>query len=338
MKIGNVSQTVLKRSILKTIHQTREEALFTPAIEETCQAVRVTEEACAVTTTALVTGNEKSIGVYGVAKVINDLATRCAEPVGVTVEIMLPPHAYESRLKAMMEHMEAICTQQSIQILSAHAQVSVALNQALVSVTGIGTAKSAELMQSNQAKADEDIVLIGCIGLEGMLRVLGEREEELRKRFVPAFIQQMKESAKELAAQDAIRIVQRHEGVSAMHQIGGGGILAALWEVAESAGIGLEAELSKMTIKQETIEVCEFYHMNPYQLTSTGAILVFTRGGEALVRDLQGSGIRASKLGVTTSKTERVIIGGTEKRFLDRPQPDELMTWWERQLKSERED
>ena len=39
MKIGKVSQTVLKRSMLKPLQFQREEAMFAPTVEEMCYGV-----------------------------------------------------------------------------------------------------------------------------------------------------------------------------------------------------------------------------------------------------------------------------------------------------------
>ena len=36
-------------------------------------------------------------------------------------------------------------------------------------------------------------------------------------------------------------------------------------------------------------------------------------------------GIQATLIGKTTEDTARVILGGEEKRFMDRPAPDELI-------------
>ena len=114
-----------------------------------------------------------------------------------------------------------------------------------------------------------------------------------------------------------------------MQQITSGGILAALWEMAESSNVGMEVDLKKMTIKQETVEVCEFCHLNPYQLTSTGSVLIFTERGEELVSKYEEEGICATVLGKTTVDHARVILGGEEKRFLDRPAADELLKIYE---------
>lgn len=45
MKIGNVSGTVLKRSILKQLHTVRDESMFEPTSEEMCAGIRVKESA-----------------------------------------------------------------------------------------------------------------------------------------------------------------------------------------------------------------------------------------------------------------------------------------------------
>lgn len=324
MKIGKVSQTVLKRSILKQLKMNRPEAVITPSVEEMCAAVEFGEGMQSVFTTTILYGGEKDLGVFALAGAVNDLATRGAEPVGVTVNIQLPPHAYESRLKSMVSLMEQAAAKYHIQILSARAEVNPIISQAMVSLTGIGAVEKGRLIQSSMGRAGQEIVLTGWIGLEGTCRVLRAKEEDLAKRFVPSFMQRIRVLDQELFALEPIRIAKQC-GVSAMHQITGGGILAALWEVSEASGVGLEVSMKNMSIKQETIEVCEYFHLNPYQLTSAGSILMLTDDGEALVQQLQKEGQHAEILGYTTSGNDRVIRNGEERRFLDRPAQDELI-------------
>ena len=123
--------------------------------------------------------------------------------------------------------------------------------------------------------------------------------------------------------------VAKEHGVSAMHQITSGGILAALWEMSEASNVGVEVDLKKMSIKQETVEVCEFCHLNPYQLTSAGSVLIMTDRGEELVERYAQMGVVATLLGKTTADAARVIIGGEERRFLERPATDELLKIYE---------
>ena len=328
MKIGKVSQTVLKRSILKPLKFHREEALVTPSVEEMCYGVSGGDEKDYISTSTVLYGDEKDLGVFALAQVVNDLASRGAEPVGASVHIMLPPHAYESRLKTMVEYVEQAGSAQGVQIMCAKAEVSPVISKAVVSVNGIGTVNKSELLQSSMGKADQDIVLLKWIGLEGTFRAMREKEEELSKRFVPTFLNQIRNLEPELFSVKEMMMAKEF-GVSAMHQITSGGILAALWEMSEASGVGVEVDLKKMTIKQETVEVCEFCHLNPYQLTSAGSVLVITDRGEELVAKFEEMGVVASLLGKTTADTARVIIGGEERRYLERPATDELLKIYE---------
>lgn len=328
MKIGKVSQTVLKRSILKQLRTSRPEAVIKPSVEEMCAAVDVGDGKQSVFTTTILYGNEKDLGVFALAGAVNNLATRGAKPIGVTVNMQLPPHAYESRLTSMTAYLEQAAARCNIQILSAAAEVNPVISQSIVSLTGIGAVDRGQLLQSNMGRPAQEIILSGFIGLEGTCRVLRAKEAELAKRFVPSFLHQIKTFDREVFALDAIQTA-KDNGVSAMHQITGGGILAALWEVAEASGAGLEVWMESMSVKQETIEVCEYFHLNPYQLTSAGSILMLTDEGDALVQALRNKGHHAVVLGHTTNGNDRVILSGEERRFLDRPAPDELIKLYE---------
>ena len=251
--------------------------------------------------------------------------------VGANVHIMLPPHAYESRLKAMMEAIARAGSAHAVQILNAKAEVSPVVQKAVVYLDGMGVFKEEELMQSAHALPKQDVVLLKWIGLSGTFRIMREKEEALKERFVPSFLKQVQNLETEIFSVSEIDMARAY-GVSAMHQIGEGGILAALWELSESAGIGLEVDMKQMSIRQETVEICEYFHLNPYQLISTGSILIVAKRGEALVEAYREKGICATMLGKTTKDTARVIWGGEEKRFLDRPAPDELLKIFEKEM------
>ena len=85
--------------------------------------------------------------------------------------------------------------------------------------------------------------------------------------------------------------------------------------------------MSGIAIKQETVEICEFYRLNPYQMTSAGSFLIVTEDAQTVIEILEKAGARAGRLGVTKSRNARVITSGEEVRYLDRPAPDELALW-----------
>lgn len=328
MKAGNISQTVWGRSIKKQLHITRDEILIPPSMEESCTAVHIAEGYVPIYASAVVSGGAAELGIYAAAKAVNDLAARQGEPIGASLQIILPPSAAEAHLRGVISNVQDILTEAGTCLAGVKAETNPAVCQTFVSVTAVGQAKEGDMACACNAAPGQDIVLCGYVGLEGMLRILAERENELRTRFIPAFIREMKGLKRYLLALDAIKAAGNAKA-SAMLQIGSGGIFAALWELAEASGIGMEVELSKMSVRQETVEVCEYYNLNPYNMTSTGSFLMTAQDGDALVKVLEGVGARASRLGVATDRKARVITSGKEQRYLDRPAPDELMRWWE---------
>ena len=89
MKIGKVSQTVLKRSMLKPLKYRRSEAMIEPSVEEMCYGVEVKEDEQCISSSISIYGDEKDLVVFAMAQVVNDLATRGAKTVGVSVYISL---------------------------------------------------------------------------------------------------------------------------------------------------------------------------------------------------------------------------------------------------------
>ena len=112
-----------------------------------------------------------------------------------------------------------------------------------------------------------------------------------------------------------------------MRQIGSGGILAALWELFEQEQTGFEIDMHRIALKQETVEICEFFRLNPYQMTSAGSFLILTERADEVLAVLEDAGAHAVRLGTAGKQNARVIRNGEETRYLDRPAPDELLRW-----------
>ena len=82
--------------------------------------------------------------------------------------------------------------------------------------------------------------------------------------------------------------------------------------------------MKKIPVKQETIEICEFFELNPYELLSGGCLIMTADNGENLVMALKREGIPSVIVGRTTDRNDRVIYNEDEKRYLDRPKTDQI--------------
>lgn len=339
MNSGKVPVNVLKRSVLRQLKNKRSEiansaglgadcAIFEPFSEGqlvTCVQEGVVELCCE---NDLAEAEREDPSVMPMLrffqKCANNLATAGAEPVAAELVIFLPENVEEPELKALMSEAEGIAAELNIQIIGGQTRVSSAVRQPLATVTGYGIRKTGAVQMDVRKKlAGQDIIITKWIGLEGTADLAARNQEGLLTRY-PAYL------VEEAAAFDRYYSILPEaatavkSGGCTMHDASEGGIFAGLWEMAEGAGVGLTIDMKKLPLRQETVEVCEFCNVNPYELRSGGSLIIASPEGTAVVEALAAEGIPAVIVGRFTDSNERLILNEDEVRYMDRPQRDEI--------------
>ena len=168
-----------------------------------------------------------------------------------------------------------------------------------------------------------DLVMTKWIAMEATAVLARDRRAELLKRFPAAFLRTAEDLKNQISVTEDLHTAARL-GVENFYPLGEGGVFTALWKLAEQLGAGMEVDLRKIPVKQETIEVCEYFDINPYNVQSAGSLLVAAHEGAALAEALTREGIPAVVIGRLTDKNDRILWNDGNKRFLDRPQRDEM--------------
>lgn len=284
-----------------------------------------------LTHTGVYYGGMRDGAAYGLLTEVNELAAQGVHAGSAEIRIEIPADMDKSRMHSIRNHiakaMEKLETEDfQLEELHIAGEKCAALRVPQIVITAAGEIDHKERIADAllTARAGQDIVYAGWAGLEGMLRIIGEKEAELRERFTPAFIGQMKAYDSELCGLSKIAVADAM-GVSVIRQVSRGGILASLWDLAKDTELGLNLDLKKIAVRQETIEVCEHFRLNPYQLASGGSFLMLAENGEALADALNQKGIQAAVIGQLTDSNDKVIHNGEDMRYIDRPAPDELM-------------
>lgn len=323
MRRGKISESVLKRSVLKKIRRHREEVINGAGIGTDCAVLSFGDGYETVLSTTPVMAPIGDISAYAIPMALNNIAAAGAEAIGVMLSIMLPETVEESDLQELMEDAGRLCGEYGVEIIGGHTEVTPSIATPMMTVTGVGkrNAVSAGAMQG--IKADQDIVISKWIGLEGTIRLAREHREELCTRYPMRMIEESAAYDRYLSVIPEAATAMK-SGVCGMHDVSRGGIMGALWEMAESAGVGLEIDLKKIPVKQATIEICEFYELNPYELLSGGCLIMTAENGEELVSALGRDNIPAVIVGRTTGGNDRVLYNEEEKRYLDKPKTDQI--------------
>ena len=318
MRIGKITENALKRSVLKLL-RTEYKDIKSAAVGSDC-AFSANREAFSAQAT--VTADVSDPGFFAVCKALIALFSQGITADHVSVSVMLPADAEEQMVKDIVKGAIAAAKMYDVPYAGGHTEVTKAVNRALVTATAVAGKTDSPLIGAKPAAGD-DLVVTKWIALEGTSMLASEKKGDLSSRYPVPFIEEA-ERFKALLDIRSEAAVAVKSSVSAIHDVSSGGIYASLWEMCEKAGCGLEADLRKIPVRQETIEICEFFEINPYELLSGGALLIATKGGKDLVKKLEDEGIPAAIIGALKEGKDKIIVNGDEKRYLESPQADEI--------------
>ena len=314
---------MLKRSVLRQIKTDREELISGAGIGKDCAILALGDGMETVLCTTPVSASADRVAGYAIPMAFNNLAVAGASPVAVMLTVLLPSDAMEEELQSIMKQAQEVCESLGVAIAGGHTEVSPVVREPLVQVTGIGKKEAARAGYPQGIKEDQDIVVSKWIGLEGTARLARERKEELCTRYPVRMVEEAAGFDRYLSVIPEAATAMK-SGVCGMHDVSRGVIFGALWEMASGAGVGLEIDLKKIPVKQETVEICEFFGINPYELLSGGCLIMVTQDGNGLVGELQRSQIPAVIIGRTTAGNDRILFNEEERRFLDMPKMDQI--------------
>ena len=322
MRTGKISESVLKRSVLKQCKVKNPAVIQGAGIGRDCAVFLAGEKrvvSCSVHPSVL----DSTLKIrYSLEHAINNLACSGCMPVSVMLSLLLPLDFEEERLKSIMEEADFVCREFGIQISGGHTEATGAVNQPVLSVTALGVLKK-NLIKAADICPGLDVLVLGAIGREGTTLLVNREEEALKRRFPLGFVEEARQLGASISVvREAIAVGEL--GACALHDVSQGGIFGALWEMCEGANVGLEADLRRIPIRQETIEVCEYLGKNPYCLLSGGALLAVVSDGKYMVQELHKQGIEAVVIGRTTSGNGRILHNGEEIRYLERPTQDQI--------------
>ncbi len=336
MRIGKVTDSVLKRSVLKIAGNNKDSKTKGAAVTPDC-ALSVDDKnktiAGAVST---FTAHADHGGYYAVHSAANNLFVCGADPEMVILNVMLPPEFEESGLKEIMRDCRRAADELQISIRGGHTETTDALTRPMISAVAVGRVRNTGVdnveaikkapVQSMVDKVEpgDAIIMTGWAATAGTSILAAELRQQLSDRFATPLIDEAASFNKYISVKRESEIVIR-EGAKVVHDISGGGVFAALWELSEMSGLGFDVDLKAIPIRQETIEITNFLGLNPYQMLTGGALLVISSDENKLLDELHAQGVAAEVIGRCSDNNDKIIHNEDETRYLDKPASDEIL-------------
>lgn len=335
MDFGKLPEHIYQRSVEKVIHTTeyRKITINGAGLGADC-AILPDENGYLVTAQGSADGADEKAAMRAIHAGLNKLAaagimaeqtTVCASlnmaiPQALTEE---ERNSQERQLRECIRWASEAAIANQVTIVGTDVNVVPAMHTYYATASFTARAGQNAFVSMQSEKAGKDVVMTKWMGLEGTSLIASARMQELSARYPLGLVEQAADFDRFLSViPEAATAVQ--SGVSAMQAVREGGIFGGLWQLAKANGVGLVIDLKQIPVKQETIEVCEFYDVNPYELLSGGSMLMITEGGTRLVSQLAEQGISAAVIGRTTDNNDRILVNDEEKRFLEPARHDSL--------------
>ena len=318
--IGKISETVLKRSVIKPIRQSKTGVDEGVSVGADCAFF---VHNCTLSV-AQISYNDRKACEHVIIQACNNLWAGGAKPGYISLSISMPDSYREIKLKEIMNQACKTAEMLDVRIAAGHTEYVGGLRYPIIVVNAYGEKVASDRMQQ-KAGEEYDIVMTKWIGLSGASLLATEKEEECKKKLPEYYVKEAASYDRFMSIATEAAVAVKSEGTIAMHDVAGGGIYTALWEMGEKLGLGCRVLLKDIPVLQEVVEICEVFDINPYRLRGDGALLIATSQADKLTEALHNEDIPACVIGKMTACIDRVIIREDETRFLEPANGDDII-------------
>ena len=316
MKLGKLSNDKLDSLILSKFGHMRKEVVCSPHVGVDCAAVDLGGR-IAVLSNDPIRAADKNIGRLTVHVSCNDAAAAGAEPIGLLVTLLIPPHGTEGEVEHIAQELAEAAKLANIEIIGGHTEVTASVTRYVTCAAVIARAGKNGIITPAGMKAGQDIIMTKMAGIEGTAVIASDAAG--RTGLTDAELEEARGFMSMVSVVKEGLYAAEHDA-TAMHDITEGGVFGAAWEMAEASGCGMVLYPEKVLMHPITKKICRKLSIDPYRLISSGSMLIACDDGEGMVKGLAAIGIPAAVIGKAVESGVSTA-DGTE---IPAPEADEL--------------
>jgi hydrogenase maturation factor len=242
------------------------------------------EGALIAVTSDPITFTSADVGFHLLAVNINDVVTTGAYPRWLSLNLLLPPGTAEQDVVELFDSVSRACVQFDVTLVGGHTEITDAVVRPVAVGTLLGVLKKDRRVDPSRSRPGDAVVLIGQLAVEGTAVLARERKAEVEEAFGKRFQRQAVALLEDpgICIRDPALLSATRYLVHALHDPTEGGVATALRELSSLTGHGLEVNLEEVEVLPETLQLCEFFGLDPYGLLASGSLLAVLPEEEAL--------------------------------------------------------
>ncbi|HEV8338297.1 MAG TPA: AIR synthase family protein [bacterium] len=317
---GKLLPPLLRRLVYPHL-PSRPDVLVAAAVGEDSAILDFGSSVC-VATSDPITGAVQHLGRLAVHVACNDIAATGAEPVALLLTVLLPASAVEAEIEAIMREAGKAASRLGVAIAGGHTEVTVRVTHPVVVVAGIGRAAAHGYVHAGGARPGEALLLTKAAAIEGTAILATDLAAELAARVPAEVLERARRFIEDVSVVPEGRIALG-AGATAMHDVTEGGVITAVWEMAEASRCGVDLWADAVPVRAETAALCAEVGADPLVLIGSGAMLIATASPQRTLAALREAGIAAVQIGEMRDDG-RTLRRGASTEPLSPPERDEL--------------
>jgi hydrogenase maturation factor len=304
LQIGKINPDILGKLISDYTHK-EDRVLIGAGIGEDAAIIDM-GSSYLVAKTDPITHVTSEIGHYAVNINANDIAAMGGKPMWFLATILMPAASGADELNCIFSQLSESCKELGISYCGGHTEVTHSVNNPVVIGHMLGEVGRDNLKPTSEARLGDDLIMTKSSAIEATAIIALEKEKELRGHLGKKLLAR----AKNYLYNPGISVVKEASVVSsikevhALHDPTEGGIATGIFEMATASDLGVEVHYDKIPISEETLKLCESYHVDPLGTFASGSLLIAVSpsGSEDVISRLSAVGITAARIGVMMPK------------------------------------
>ncbi len=275
------------------------------------------------------------IGWYAVQVNVNDLATVGATPRWLLATLLLPENQTTPTLaEQICQQLYRACRSLNITVIGGHTEITYGLDRPILAGTLIGEVAPDRLVTPQGVQPGDRVLLTKGVPIEGTAILAREFPERLKDTLDQTEL----DLAQSFLYQPGISVLREAQlaldagRVTAMHDPTEGGLVTALWELAEASARSFYIDPAVVPVPALANRVCRAFELDPLATIASGALLLTAPAGEAdnIRLALEQASIPCTEIGYVEAGPVSVWRKlATTYEIWARPQRDEIARVYE---------
>lgn len=253
----------------------------------------------------------------------NDMVTTGKAPMYAQFVLNLPPSLGAEDFGSYWQHIHHFCAAMGTAITGGHTgrvegiNATVAGGGTMITIAAEGTLLSSTGARPGDAiviTKDPALVAASILSLSFPGHVRQHCGQEVQQQAAGLFYET---SALQAGLAAASLNSPGNRTVTAMHDVTEGGILGAVFEMAQASGCGVLIDKERLPSGAASSAVCRLFGIDPLYSVGAGSLIIAVQAGEEqrLIDTLKQQGINATAAGVFTAAEEGLwCVGGEGQR------------------------